>query len=70
MNIILQETQWSGIKHHVDGAFAAAIAYADVIVLLLPSPVGMQHMFRLRAELLINANLNFNIDERVTAACS
>ena len=69
MNIVLQELQQSGIKHRIDGAFAAAIAYADAIVLLLPSLVGMQHVFRLRAELLINANLNFNINEHVTAAC-
>ena len=70
MDTILQELQKLRLGCRIGGTFATAIAYADDIVLLSPSLIGMQHMFVLCANLFASAGLKFNIDKFVTAVCT
>ena len=69
MDTILQELQQLGLGCHIGGTFAAATAYADDLILLSTSLIGMQHMLDLCANLFASADLKFNIEKSVAAEC-
>ena len=66
-DIILQELQQLELGYHIGGAFAAAIAHANDLVLLSPSLVDMHHMFDPFVNLLASTGLQFNIDKCIAA---
>ena len=67
----MRDLQHLGVDCHIGGAFAAAIAYANVSVLSSPSLVGMHHvcLIYVQSYLLVNASFKFNIDKYVAAEC-
>jgi Reverse transcriptase (RNA-dependent DNA polymerase) len=65
MDRVLNELQNEGLGCHVDSVFAGAIAYADDLILLSPSVVGMQLMLSICSREFGAVGLIFNISKCV-----
>jgi hypothetical protein len=65
MDSILHSLQNSGCGCYVNVAFAGAIAYADDLVLLSASLMGLQKLLDVCAEVAAMYDITFNVDKSV-----
>ena len=66
MDCVLHKLQYSYLDCHVDNVFTRAITYADDMILLSPSLIGMQYMLNVCTKEFNAIGLKLNIDKCIT----